>query len=58
MTEDQAYDQMQEAGARLKLAAKGMKRGDDVERWQSIIDRGLDMWLEARDELRRHRPAA
>jgi len=58
MTEDEAYDQMQEARTRLKLAAKGLKRGDDAERWQSIIDNGLDMWLEARNELRRHHTAA
>ena len=52
MTKDEAYDQMREAGARLKLASRGMKRGDPVERWQSIIDAGLDMWLEARGRLR------
>jgi hypothetical protein len=55
MTEDEAYDQIREAGARLNLASKGMKRGDDVERWQRIIDESLDMWLEASDQLRQER---
>jgi len=58
MTEEQAYDQMREAGAALNLAARGLQRGDDPARWQRIIDTRLDQWLKARDVLRRHRAVA
>ena len=54
MTEKaRANKKLNDAEGGLALAARGLQRGDDLARWQSIIDKSLDQYLEARQTLRR-----